>query len=789
MNGKKKNSAAAGAAVYTRPSKNKLFGPDAPGKSKMYKEYRIEGLDCANCAAEVEKEINKMDEVAAATLNFAAARLSVEFREGIDMNRAYLKMIRVIAGIESGVILSDTSEAREQKQVKQKILMTPGNIVKLCGVLVFIAAVLLQFVGAEAHGHGEVSFVWNLWAEADSVREAISILLYYAAFLMCGHSVLKTFFLRLMKGRLMDENFLMTIVGIGAIILGENLEAVAILIFYQVGELCQSLAVERSRNSIKALVSMSTKAVNKLVEGGQVAEVPPETVKVGDKIIVRTGEKVALDGVVHTGVSALDTSALTGESMPVNIAEGDDVFSGSVNIQNVFTESVKKQYSESTVAKILGMVESATEKKARSEQFITKFSKIYTPCVVILAVIIAIFIPLIFPPHNFSQWIYTGLMFLIVSCPCALVLSIPMSFFGGVGAASKKGILLKGSNYLESLAALDTVVFDKTGTLTRGVFEVTALEPAKGVTAAELIKKAAYAESLSTHPIARSIVREYPEKIDTGLVSGYAEYGGHGISAVLSDKKILCGNAALMEKEGAACAAAKAPGTAVYIAEDGRYLGAIVLNDTIKPDAADALADLKGLGVKKTVMLTGDKDEVAMRVGKDLGLDEVHSQLMPEDKLAILDGIIAGKENGGGKKRGGTAFVGEGINDVPSITRADVGIAMGALGSDAAMEVANVVLMTDEVAKLPMSIRIARKTRQIVFINIIFTLITKVLIMALSLFLQAAGLMFPNFILIAEFADVGVALIAILIASTILRYNPVPKAARAKSVKAHAHTH
>lgn len=752
----------------------------------MIKEYRVDGLDCADCAAEVEKEIKKMEEAAGAELNFAAAKLTVEFKEGTDIPRAYLKMLRVIAGVESGVTLANTSQITESKAEKRKVLLTKSNLVKLFGAVLFIAAVLLQFVGAEAgHAHGETVFVWNIWAEANGAQEVLSLLFYYAAFIMCGHTVLKKFFTRLIKGKLMDENFLMAVVGIGALILGENLEAVAILIFYQVGELCQSLAVERSRNMIKSLVEMGTRAVNKLAEDGRIAEVPPESVEVGDKLIVRAGEKVAFDGVVYTGASALDTSALTGESMPVSVREGDSVFSGSVNLQNVFTESVRKQYSESTVAKILGMVENAANKKAKSEQFITRFSKIYTPCVVLLALIIAFAVPLVFG-LEFSRWIYIGLTFLIVSCPCALVLSIPMSFFGGVGAASRRGILLKGSNYLEQLAKLDTVVFDKTGTLTRGVFEVTHINPAPGVTAEELLETAAYAESMSTHPIARSIVSRYGAKFDTGLVSEYSEYGGTGISAVYNGGRIFAGNARLMETNGVAYAPAEQSGAAVYIAANGRFMGSIVLDDTVKPDAAEAVAELKALGVKNTVMLTGDKAAVGERVGRALGIDEIHSQLLPEDKLEILDGIISGKK--GNKKSGCTAFVGEGINDVPSITRADVGIAMGALGSDAAMEVANVVLMTDEACKLPMSVRIARKTRQIVFVNIIFTLLTKLLIMALSIIFQVKGIIVPNFILLAEFADVGVALIAILYAVSILRYNPSPRKG-GQTAEKHIHSH
>ncbi|MDR1093688.1 MAG: cadmium-translocating P-type ATPase, partial [Clostridiales bacterium] len=744
----------------------------------MVKIYKISGLDCANCAAKIEKAVNGLQEVERAEMNFPAERLTVTYADGADYKRAYLKIVKIVDSIEEGVTLADAQAAEEHGRAARRLIFNAGNAVKLSGVILFLVAAVLQFTGEGEHGFGETDFVWTLWAGVDSAREAVGILLYYASFLLCGYEILYIFGKRIRSARFLDENFLMTIVGFGALLLGENLEAVAILIFYQTGELCQQVAVEKSRGAIKNLVGMSVKSVNKYADDGHLAQVPPEHVAVGDRLLVKAGEKVALDGVA-LNPAVLDTSAITGESVPVEVGTGGPVYSGSVNVRDVFTEEVRKRYDESTIARIVSMVENASAKKARSEQFVTRFSRVYTPVVVALAFLIAIPFPLIFG-WSLTSWIHTGMILLIVSCPCALVLSIPMSFFGGIGAAGKRGILLKGGNYLESLAFCDTVVFDKTGTLTRGVFEVAGLFPAPNVSADALLETAAWAESQSTHPIARGVTEKYGRPIDHALIRDYKEYGGHGVSARIAGRRVLCGNAALMREHGVAnVAEPDLFGTHVYAAADGVFLGCLVLTDIVKEDAAEAVADLKTLGVRRTVMLTGDKRAAAEDAARRIGIDEAHCELTPEQKLEILDRIIAGKAG-----RGKTAFVGEGINDVPAIARADVGISMGALGSDAAMEAANVVLMTDEPAKLPMAMRLARKTRQIVFVNIVFTLFVKVVVMALSFTLQALNLLPPNFILIAEFADVGVALIAILYAMTILRYNPV---ARSSKRAAHAH--
>ncbi|GHV02991.1 cadmium transporter [Clostridia bacterium] len=745
----------------------------------MVKIYKIDGLDCANCAAKIEQAINKLSEVERAELNFAAGKLTVTYADGADVKRAFLKLVKTADSIEDGVTVSDAQAAEEHGRATRKLIFNVGNLVKLSGVVLFIAAVILQFTAPGGHGHDGIGYAWNLWAGMDEPREVVYTLLYYAAFFLGGYEILYVCGKRILSGRFLDENFLMTLVGIGSLIMGENLEAVAILIFYQTGELCQRIAVEKSRSSIANLAELGVKSVNKYVADGRIEQVSPERVDVGDRLLVKAGEKVALDGVA-LNAAVLDTSAITGESVPVEVGAGDSVYSGSLNVRDVFTERVRKKYDESTIARIVSMVENASAKKAKSEQFITRFSRVYTPAVVALAFLIAIPFPLIFG-LDLQQWIHTGMIFLIVSCPCALVLSIPMSFFGGVGAASRRGILFKGGNYLEAMTALDTVVFDKTGTLTRGVFEVAALLPAPGVSEDVLLEEAAWAESQSTHPIARGVLERYGRPVDHARISDYKEYGGHGVSAVIRGKRVLSGNLALMREhqiEGVTESALS--GTHVYTAADGKFLGCLVLSDAVKPDAAAAIADLKTLGIKRTVMLTGDKRAAAEAVAQAVGIDEVHCELTPERKLEILDSLIAEKRG-----KGKTAFVGEGINDVPALARADVGISMGALGSDAAMEAANVVLMTDEPAKLPLAVRLARKTRQIVAVNIVFSLFVKAVIMVLSFVLQALNAVPPNFILIAEFADVGVALIAILYAMTILRYNPVAK----RPARAHAHTH
>ncbi|MCD8321341.1 MAG: cadmium-translocating P-type ATPase [Oscillospiraceae bacterium] len=553
-------------------------------------------------------------------------------------------------------------------------------------------------------------------------------------------------------GQVFDENFLMALATVGAMVLGEYSEAVGVMLFYQVGELFQSVAVGRSRQSIAQLMDIRPDSA-RVLRNGSAQEVDPEEVEVGESILIRPGEKIPLDGVVTEGSSSLDTAALTGESLPRDAAVGDSVASGCVNLTGVLTVEVTKPYGESTVAKILELVENAASKKARAENFITKFARYYTPAVVIGAVLLAVVPPLFV--GNWSEWIHRALIFLVISCPCALVISIPLSFFGGIGGASRQGILVKGGNYLELLAKLEAVVFDKTGTLTQGVFQLQALYPAEGATEAELLETAALAECHSGHPIAQSLRRAYEGDINPDRLEDVTETPGLGVSAVLDGAAICAGNRRLMESLGLCPPETDDLGTVVYVAKNGRYLGRAVIADGVKPSAQEAVKALKARGIQ-TVMLTGDSQGAAEAVGQRLGLDQVHAQLLPGDKVDCLEALLAAKS-----PRGTLAYVGDGVNDAPVLSRADIGIAMGAMGSDAALEAADMVLMDDDLTKLPAAMDISRKCLRIVRQNIVLALTIK----GLCLILGAFGLasMWE-----AVFADVGVAVIAIINASRML---------------------
>ena len=588
----------------------------------------------------------------------------------------------------------------------------------------------------------------------DALPEWGWLLVFLAPYLLIGYDVLKEAVESIFHGQMLDEHFLMMVATVGALCVGELEEAVAVMLFYQVGELFQSYAVGKSRKSISALMDIRPDYAN-IERDGKLEQVDPEEIQVGDIIVVKAGEKVPLDGVVMEGKTPLNTAALTGESLPRDAAEGDQIISGCVNISGLIRVRVTKPFSESTVSRILELVENASNKKTRTERFITRFARIYTPAVVGAAVLLAIVPPLVLH-GNWSDWIYRALTFLVVSCPCALVISVPLSFFGGIGGASSKGILVKGSNYIEALAHCETVVFDKTGTLTEGSFQVTAVHP-DAVDEKELLRLAAAAESYSDHPISLSLKAACHDSIDSKLVTNVHEIAGKGVQAEFEGHTLSVGNGKLMESLGIEEHKCHKVGTIVHVAMDGKYLGHIVISDVIKPDAAKAIADLKACGVQRTVMLTGDRREVAQNVAQQLKLDDVKAELMPQGKVEAVEELLKAKS-----PKSTLAFVGDGINDAPVLSRADIGIAMGALGSDAAIEAADVVLMDDQPSKIAEAIRISRKTMGIAMQNIVFALAVKAVVLAVTAF--GAGNMWW-----AVFADVGVSVIAILNAMRALR--------------------
>ena len=603
----------------------------------------------------------------------------------------------------------------------------------------------------------------------------MEIPLYLAPYLIIGWDVLWKAVRNILNGQVFDENFLMALATVGAFATGEYAEAVFVMLFYQTGELFQDYAVGKSRQSIAALMDIRPDTANLELEDGSLEEVDPEDVEVGAVVVVRPGERVPLDGEVLEGASALDTAALTGESAPRDVGAGDAVISGCVNQSGLLRVKVTKPCEESTVSKILDLVENAGEKKAASENFITRFARYYTPCVVIaatalfllptiaLALLPASAQPAFLAGTDWTGWLHRALIFLVISCPCALVISVPLSFFGGIGGASKCGILVKGSNYLETLARTETVVFDKTGTLTQGSFTVTALHPAEGVTKDALLEAAALAESWSSHPISVSLRRACGKDLDPSRVTDVEEIAGHGVTAKVDGKAVSAGNSRLMEKEGVQWEPCDLPGTIVHVTVEGRYAGHILISDLPKPEAKTLVEGLKAAGVKKTVMLTGDTEAAAKAVARDLGIDEVHAQLLPADKVERVEGLLAKKS-----PNAALAFVGDGINDAPVLTRADVGIAMGALGSDAAIEAADVVLMDDNPAKIATAMRISRKTLRIVKQNIWFALGVKGAVLLLGAF--GVATMWE-----AVFADVGVAFIAILNAMRCLQVEEFKK--------------
>lgn len=584
--------------------------------------------------------------------------------------------------------------------------------------------------------------------------------LYLASFVIVGGSVVIKALKNILRGNVFDENFLMSIATIGAFCIGEFPEGVAVMLFYQVGELFQSYAVAQSRKSIASLMDIRPDYAN-VKRGEELVRMDPEEVHIGDIIVIKAGEKIPLDGKVIEGFSMIDTSALTGESVPRDIEVGSELLSGCININGVITAEVTKEFGESTVSKILDLVENASSKKSKSEQFITKFARYYTPVVVIVATVLAIVPPLVISGAVFSDWIYRALSFLVVSCPCALVISIPLSFFGGLGGASRKGILIKGSNYLETLAQTEIIVFDKTGTLTKGVFNVQEIHPEQlpgndqtGKSAVnteeELLELTAYAESFSNHPISLSLKRAYGKDIDNGRISSVEEISGHGVKATVDGKKVAAGNCRLMEKMNIPCYRGELVGTVVHVAIENQYAGYIVIADEVKVDSAQAIRELKAAGIRQTVMLTGDTKNVGVKVAKELGLDQVYAELLPIGKVEKVEELFLQLS-----ERGKLAFVGDGINDAPVLARADIGIAMGGLGSDAAIEAADIVIMTDEPSKIATAMKISKKTLKIAYQNIVFAIGIKVIVLLLS----AIG--FAS-MWAAVFADVGVTVLAVL---------------------------
>ncbi len=693
------------------------------------REFFIKGLHCASCAAEMEESINKIFGINRAYVDFAGNRLVLEYPKTADGDSIVKETIEVMNNIEQDVKIFEKTGA--QNPVAEDSVK--GQIIKL------IVSLLLFSIP-------------YLFARVMDFR----FILFSAAYVLAGGEVLLRAFKNIFKGRIFDENFLMTIATIGAFAIGDYPEAAAVMIFFNIGELFQDLAISRSRKSIKALMDIKPDHAN-IISNNQIQQVSPESVSIGDIIIVKPGERVPLDGKVLKGETVVDTSALTGESMPRDVKTGDVVLSGFVNMNKMISVKVEKEYSESTVTKILDLVENAALKKASTEKFITKFARVYTPGVVLAALAIVIIPTMIYGLGTFNRWLYRALIFLVISCPCALVVSIPLSFFGGIGGASKKGILVKGGNYLEALNRVDTVVFDKTGTLTEGVFKVNEICATEGFQKEELLEYAAKAESFSDHPIALSIKDAYGKAADISTVLYHEEITGHGIKVKTNSEEILAGNSKLMDKEGIVYVKAGIQGTILYIAVNGIYAGYILISDNLKSDSKNMIKGLKALGINKAVMLTGDSEGAAKAISEELQLDEVYYELLPQDKVDILEKIKESK-----KGEGNVIFVGDGINDAPVLAIADVGVAMGGLGSDAAIEAADIVLMTDEPSKLIEAIEVAKFTRKVVWQNITFALGVKFLVLSLGLI--GIATMWS-----AVFADVGVALIAILNAVRIIR--------------------
>jgi Cd2+/Zn2+-exporting ATPase len=693
------------------------------------KKYKLNNLDCASCAAKIENSLSKLEEVKFVNVNFVNSTMTID-TDNLDKVKNHIKKL------EPEVVVEDLN-AEKATISKSELVENKETIIKtVLGICFLIIGMVFENQIHNTPFHIGEYLVFGI------------------GYLIVGWAVISSAFKNIIRGQFFDEKFLMTIATLGAFAIDQMPEAVAVMLFYVVGELFQDIAVNRSRKSIKALLEIKPEFAN-LVINGESTRVSPESIQVGDTIIVKPGEKIPLDGEVINGDSFVDTSALTGESVPRKMKKDDLVLSGTINQTGVLTIKVTKIFSESSVSKILELVENASSKKAETEKFITTFAKYYTPVVVISALLLAILPPLLFSGQTFSEWIYRALVVLVISCPCALVISIPLGYFGGIGSASRKGILVKGSNFLDALTQVTTVVFDKTGTLTKGEFKVSEVVTSNGFSKEEILEYAAYAETNSNHPIAKSISEAFAKDIEKQRIKKVEEISGHGIKAVVDKKTILAGNDKLLHRENITHPVCNVEGTVVHIAIDTVYAGYIIISDSLKDDAIQAIENLKAKNIQ-TVMLTGDNQFAAQAFAKRLGIDNFYYELLPEDKVKHIEQLIA--ESKGGK----VAFVGDGINDAPVIARADVGIAMGALGSDAAIETADVVLMTDSPSKVALSIDVAKITRSIVWQNIYFAMGVKLIFIVLGVF--GVATMWE-----AVFGDMGVALIAVFNAIRILR--------------------
>lgn len=696
------------------------------------KEWTLEGLDCANCAAKIEREVSNIKDVKEASVDFITKKLVIQSEENIDLNH----MISIIKKIEPDVEVIEIDEKKEKGTIVEDNSFKTDIIKLIVSGILFAIGTFLK------------------------LPEAIELSVFIISYVIIGGDIVYKAIKNILKGKVFDENFLMSIATIGAFGIGSFSEGVAVMLFYKVGELFQDIAVHRSRKSISELMNIRPDYAN-IKHGENIMKISPDEIKVGDIIIVKPGEKVPLDGKVLEGSSFLDTSALTGESIPKEVLPGSEVLSGFINTNGILVIEVTKLFKESTVSKILDLVQNASSKKASAENFITKFARYYTPIVVIAALIIAVVPSLVLRGQEISDWIYRSLVFLVISCPCALVVSIPLGFFGGIGGASRKGILIKGSNYLEALNNVETVVFDKTGTLTKGTFNVVEINVQDNCNKEQLIEFAAYAESYSNHPIASSIIKKYKNNIDMSKIEKYDEIPGHGIRAIVNGKEILAGNIKLMIENNIEYINSSAMGTIVHIAVDKVYMGNIVIADEVKKDSLQAIKELKLIGVKQTVMLTGDSKTIGKKIGEELGIDLVYAELLPNEKVERLE-LLEKQKTSNGK----VIFVGDGINDAPVLARADIGIAMGGLGSDAAIEAADVVIMTDEPSKIVTAIKVAKKTKRIVWQNIYFALGIKIMF----LFFGAIGL---STMWEAVFADVGVSLIAVVNAMRTMKVDKI----------------
>lgn len=780
-------------------------------------DFLLNNLNCAHCAEKINDKVGKLAYVENSNMNFVAKKLSVFAKAG-DITKQHMSEIaKIIHETESGLTVS----LLKNKVVGALEFDNKGNIVESGNTtrrgrtdLNVLYANRKNNSDEHHHKHGEscgcgehhhdhdhgeecgcgghhhdheheeikpkkvekpkekkeinkdlIKIIIGVFVYAFGIYEmavgntgTFGVVVFLAAYILIGGDVLLKAAKNLFRGQVMDENFLMSIATIGAIAIGEHSEAVGVMLFYKIGEYLQQKAVGQSRKSISALMEIKAEFAN-LVQGGKIIQVDPEEVEVGDVIVVKPGEKVPLDGIVTEGEAMLDTSAITGESVLRSVKPGEEVVSGTINTNALIYVRVTKEYGESTVAKILDMVENAGSRKSQTENFISRFCRYYTPIVVGLALAVAFIPPLVIEGAVFRDWLYRGLIFLVVSCPCALVLSIPLSFFGGIGSASKNGILIKGSNYLEALRKVNTVVLDKTGTITKGVFKVTEINPV-GMSEDELLRFAAIAEANSNHPIAKSIMESYNEKsneeIKLSEIDKYEEIAAHGIKVLYNGKTILAGSSKLLDSENVKYEKIDEVGTTVYVAVDGKYAGCIVISDEVKEDSKRAIAEMRKVGITNVVMLTGDNEAAAAKIAEEVGLDKHYSGLLPNQKVEILEEIA--KEN----SIGNTAFIGDGINDAPVLARADVGIAMGGVGSDAAIEASDIVFMTDELSKLPIAKRISEKTNKIVWQNIVFAMGVKVIVMLMST--GGVANMWE-----AIFADVGVALIAVLNAMRTLK--------------------